>query len=151
MLSVYILSSFQFNITSFFISNRQHASSNITASVIPHMCLTKVPFCTCAAQCVHSRGGLGGGQSINAPWHNGWSSEPTVNISPRLLSHGEHEVSYYRHAVGFPQDAVKMPKGKREEGGRLGSVSARGGVFYLFIFFKPISIILLFFFFSKTE
>lgn len=118
----------------------------------PHLTRPAASFLTRAwqrclsahVQCVHAQEGLGWGQSINAPWHNGWSSEPTVNISPRLLSHGEHEVSYYRHAIGFPQDAVKMPKGKREEGGQLGSVSARGGV-YLF-FLKPRSVILLLFF-----
>lgn len=144
MLWVYIFSSFQFNFISFFIFSRQYASSNITASVISYTCPTKVPFCTCAV-CAWTAGGLGWGQSINVPWHNGRSSEPTVNISPRLLSHGEHEVSYYRHAIGFPQDAVKMPKGKREEGGQLGS---RGGVYF---FFKPITIILFFFFFFLVK
>lgn len=52
------------------------------------------------------------GQSINAPWQARRSSEPAVNISPRPLSHGRHGVSHYRRASGFPQDAVKMPKGK---------------------------------------
>lgn len=69
-----------------------------------------VSTCVCANMCASERVSV---RSMNLRTETWWIVKQQL-IGLRLLSHGLHEVSYYRHGIGFPKDTVKIPIVKHE-------------------------------------